>query len=243
MASAAAVITLFYFPACDRVILFFKEMFRVYDADRNAGEPLADLEASLPEDQSVDLDFGPTNSDSFFLIKSNLLSFLKETPFRAPSCISLSILDLSVLEQGAAHAEAASRGGAVGDVATRNGFAIDRKGGVGAEWRRVVRALGRRGHDARESGSDESLRSRRGVAQSQVTASRVGARQTGPAEGADGLAGAADVGREAVFGAAVVRGGRAGNAVCDDELEPGDHGVFAEDDLVRRSLMVKKRQW
>ena len=59
--------------------------------DRNAGEPLAALEASLPDDQSVDLDFGPTNSDPIFLTKSNLLSFLKKTPLRASCCITCNL--------------------------------------------------------------------------------------------------------------------------------------------------------
>ena len=120
-------------------------------------------------------------------------------------------------QRSTAHAASASRGGAVGDVAAGDGFAVDRKGGARAERRRVVRALRRRCHDARESGSDEA-RSR--------------ARRAESAEGADSLASAADVGREAVFGAAVGRGGRAGDAVGDDELEPGDHRVLAEDDLI-----------
>ena len=136
-------------------------------------------------------------------------------------------------QQGATHAAAASRGGAVGDVAARNGVAVDRKGGAGAKGRRVVRALRRRCHDARETGSDEARRSRSGVVVlGQSAASHARARQAGPAESADRLARAADVGREAVLGATVGRGGCAGDAVSDDELEPGDHGFRAENDLI-----------
>ena len=53
------------------------------------------------------------------------------------------------------------------------------------------------------------------------------------------------IGREAVFGAAVGRGGRSGDAVGDDELEPGDHGVRAEDDLRdwERKKKRKRRKW
>ena len=133
-------------------------------------------------------------------------------------------------QQGTAHAEATSRGGAVGDVAACNGFAVDSEGGARTERRRVVRALRRWCHDARESGSDKA-RSRSGVVLRQATASRGGASRAGPAEGANRLARAANVGREAVLGATVGRGGRARDAVGDDELEPGDHGVLAEDDL------------
>ena len=133
-------------------------------------------------------------------------------------------------QHGAAHAQAASRGAAVSDVAAGDGVAIDRERGAGAEGRRVVGALGRRGHDARESGSDKA-RGRRIAALGQAATSRRGAHRAGPAERADGLARAADVGREAVFGAAVSGRGRAGDAVGDDEMEPGDHGVRAEDHL------------
>ena len=146
-----------------------------------------------------------------------------------------SILGFSVLERGsqqsAAHAEAAARNCAIGGVAGRDGVAIDDEGGARAEGRRVIGALGRRGHDARECGSDEA-RGRSGVVfLRQATASHGGARRAGPAERADGLSRAADVGREPVLGAAVGRDGRSGDAVGDDELEPGDNGVRAEDDL------------
>ena len=147
--------------------------------------------------------------------------------------MGLSTRDLSVLERGlqqsAAHTAPSER--AVGGVAGRDDLTVDREGGVRAEGRRVVGALGRRGHDARESGSDEA-RGRGVVVLSQTAASRARAHRAGPAERADGLASAADVRREAVFGAAVGRGGRARDAVGDDKLEPGDHGVLAEYDLI-----------
>ena len=147
--------------------------------------------------------------------------------------LGLSILGFSVLERGSQHsaAQTALRKGAVGGVAGCDGIPVDRKRGARTEGRRVVGALGRRGHDARESPTDEA-RGRSGVvALRQATATHGGARRAGPAERADGLARAADVGREAVLGAAVGRGGRSGDAVGDDELEPGDHGVRTEDDL------------
>ena len=74
-------------------------------------------------------------------------------------------------QHGAVHAQTASRGGAVGDVAARDRFAVDREGGTGAEGRRVVRSLRRRGHDGRESPADEA-RGRRVAALGQAAASR-----------------------------------------------------------------------
>ena len=122
----------------------------------------------------------------------------------------LSFPDRLVLERGrqqsAAHA--APPDSAVGGVAGGDDFTVDREGGVRAKGRRVVGTLRRRGRDARERGPDEARRSRRAVVvalRQAATAARGGARRAGPAEGADGRARAADVGRDAIFGAAVGR--------------------------------------
>jgi len=147
------------------------------------------------------------------------------------------------LQQGMAYGNARCQGGVAGDVADRNGFAVDLKGGAGAKGRRVVRALWRRGHDARECGSYEAWSRSGVVVLRQATASRCDARRAGPAERADGLARPANVCREAVFGATVGGGGRARDAVGDDKLEPGDHGVFVEDDLKAKCSKRERRRW
>ena len=169
-----------------------------------------------------------------------LIFFILETESRVQFTLSVRQRGR---QHGAGYGNARWQGGAAGDVANRNGFAVDCKGGAGAQGRRVVRALRRRRHDARESGSDEAWNRSGVVVLRQATASRDGARRAGPAERADGLARAANVGREAVLGAAVGRGGRARDAVGDDKLEPGDHGVFVENDLkAKRSKREMRRR-
>jgi hypothetical protein len=72
--------------------------------------------------------------------------------------------DALVLERGSQQsaAQTALRKGPIGGVAGRDGVTVDRKRGARAEGRRVVGALGRRGHNARESPTDEA-RGRSGV--------------------------------------------------------------------------------
>jgi len=108
-----------------------------------------------------------------------------------------------------------------------DGFAVDDKGGVGAKGRRIVRTLGSLGHDGRERRRDEA---RVAVVLGKTAAPGAACRAC-PAEGANGLARAPDVGREAVLSATVGGGGRAGDAVAENELKTGNLCVLAEDDL------------